>query len=317
VAPAIRDFLYVDVDRVRSLLAQLSGGVVEQSVERLSKSQEARAGGSIFGLFDLGGSFFRESASEQTKTLQDATFLLFEDAAAEAGLFDTGVDLAEISGWKSGHVHKSLEPGQLLRVTALTRILDSEHFRARVDRFAEWPRLVATFAASEQLDQIKSPKERERRIEAQTAQLMGGAGVVDGIKRVGEFIQLFLAGQISLRQFPCGLDHPELGLTGSLLGRPGYLQEEREALFAKYGSIPTDWTVVSQVATVPTDSAPRGDLALGELMRGGEQVDRSQVEDAAMQLMEMLEGLGVAEGPAYPAITVTPLAVYREFESGA
>jgi hypothetical protein len=32
--------------------------------------------------------------------------------------------------------------------------------------------------------------------------------------------------------------------------------------------------------------------------------------------MEMLEGLGVAEGPAYPTVTVTPLAVYREFQPG-
>jgi len=88
----LRDFIYVDVDRVRSLLAQLAGGVVEGSVERLTKSRDARAGGSIFGLFELGGGLLRERATEQTKSLQDALFLLFEDAASQSGLFDLSVD---------------------------------------------------------------------------------------------------------------------------------------------------------------------------------------------------------------------------------
>jgi hypothetical protein len=260
MAPTIRDFVYVDIDRVRSLLAQLAGGVVEQSVERLSKSHEARAGGSLFGLFELGGALFRERASEQTKTLQDAIFLLFEDAATEAGLFEVAINLADPSHWVSGRVHESLRAGQLLRVTAPTRILDAEHFRDRVERLADWSRLVATFSLSGQLDHIKSTKERDRRIEMQTAQVLGGPGALDEIKRIGEFIHVFLAGQISLRQFPCGLEHSKLAFSGSLLGRPGYLQEEREALFAKYGSVVTDWTVVSQVATVPSDSPARLDL---------------------------------------------------------
>jgi hypothetical protein len=99
-----------------------------------------------------------------------------------------------------------------------------------------------------------------------------------------------------------------------LLGRAGYLQEEREALFAKYGASVTEWTVVSQIAAVPDDSQRRSDLELGELVSGSDEIDRSTVEDAATQLMEVLETLGVAEGPAYPAVAVTPLAVYREYE---
>jgi hypothetical protein len=31
--------------------------------------------------------------------------------------------------------------------------------------------------------------------------------------------------------------------------------------------------------------------------------------------MELMEHVGVAEGPAYPAIPVTPLAVFREVPS--
>jgi hypothetical protein len=307
----LRDFIYVDVDRVRSLLAQLAGGVVEGSVERLTKSQEARAGGSIFGLFELGGGLLRERATEQTKSLQDALFLLFEDAASQSGLFDLSVDLSDPSAWADGTAHAGLQPGQLLRVTAPTRILDAQHFRERLERFAEWPALVTSFAMSDQLSSIKSPKERERRVQAQVAQEFGP---LDGIKKIGDFVNIFLAGQIALRQFPCGVGTPKFGLSGTLLGRPGYLQEEREALFAKYGSLVTEWTVVSQVATVPTEGGGRTELEVGELVTGDE-IDRASMEDAAAQVMQVMESLGVAEGPAFPTVTVTPLAVFREFSA--
>jgi len=39
------------------------------------------------------------------------------------------------------------------------------------------------------------------------------------------------------------------------------------------------------------------------------------MEDAAAQLMQVMESLGVAEGPVSPTVTVTPLAVFREFSS--
>jgi hypothetical protein len=41
---------------------------------------------SFFQIFDLGGALAREKAAEQTKTLQDALYLLFEEAARESGL---------------------------------------------------------------------------------------------------------------------------------------------------------------------------------------------------------------------------------------
>jgi hypothetical protein len=39
------------------------------------------------------------------------------------------------------------------------------------------------------------------------------------------------------------------------------------------------------------------------------------MEDAAAQVMQVMESLGVAEGPAFPTVTVTPLAVFREFSA--
>lgn len=312
MAAKLRDFLYLDVDRIRSLLAQLEGGIVERAVERLTTSKEARAGASLFRIFEMGGNLVREQAGEQTKTLQDALFLLFEESAAASGVLREDVDLAREAAWREGTIHRALEPGQLLKSTALTRILDSRHFRERVERFARWPKLVVAFSSQDQLAAVKNPKERERRLEQMVTDAMGGAGFAKLVEQMGEFVELFLGGQISIRQFPCGPELSEFALVGMLLDRAGFLQEEREALFGKYGSAPSYWTMVSQVATVPTEAGAEPDLDTSTLIRADEQINRAGLEDLAVQFMQMLENSGIAEGPTFPSVAVTPIAAYRE-----
>jgi hypothetical protein len=311
----IRDFLYLDIERVRSLLAQLEGGVVEATVEKLKSSKQGRAGISVFQIFELRGNLVRERGSEQTKTLQDALFMLFEEAALASGLFDPGVELDNHEAWETGRVHEVLREGQLVRSTGATRILDAKHFRERVERFARWPRLLASFTGQEQLANIKSDKERERRLQQITAETVGGPGAIQLIRDIGEFVDLFLGGQISMRHFPCGIDYPDLAFVGMLLGRAGYLQEEREALFGKYGATASPWTVVAQVATVPRVPVSKPDLNFGDLVTASDRIDRAQFEEMAMKIMEILETMGIAEGPQFPSIAVTPLAVFREVDA--
>lgn len=315
-SPKLRDFLYLDVDRVRSLLSQLERGVVEQVVERFKQSKEGRAGASLFQIFDLGGSLVREKASEQTKTLQDALFLLFEEAATDTGLFHLSADLADERAWADGSIHDSVSEGELVKLTAPTRILDSKHFHERVERFAEWPRLIASFAAQDTLASIKSPKQRERKLDELAAASFGGSAGFELIRDIGRFAELFMGGQIVLRQFPCGEARPDFALVGTLLDRAGFLQEEREALFAKYGAATASWTVVSQVATVPKPDEDRTDeLQLHDLVDDEtDRISRTQFEDMAVQLMRLFETIGIAEGPIYPSIAVTPIAVFREVE---
>jgi hypothetical protein len=67
------------------------------------------------------------------------------------------------------------------------------------------------------------------------------------------------------------------------------------------------------VATIPAQTAVPTDLQLGDLVDQNDRIDRAQFEDMAVQLMQLFETMGIAEGPAYPAIAVTPIAVFREF----
>jgi hypothetical protein len=133
---------------------------------------------------------------------------------------------------------------------------------------------------------VKARSPEEQREHAKR-ELLGT--VLQGLStsQLGDFANLFSAfsnNAISIRAFPCGADRPEFHFSGSLLSRSDYMQAEREELYSRHGNELSNWTAVMQVARIP--------------VRFGEAPD---LDDFDM-------------GPAFPAISVTPLALYRQFE---
>lgn len=186
------------------------------------------------------------------------------------------------------------------------------HFRARAEGLAQWPRLVASFAFHDQLKQIKGAKDRERKLSQLIATTMGSDADLEMMRNMGAFVELFMGGQIVVRQFPCGVHHPAFAFVGALLDRAGYLQEERESLFAKYGHRVADWDMVFQIAAIPADVTEEPDLNAETLVDVSGRISREQFEDLAVKLMQMFEAMGVSEAPTFPSISVTPIAIFRE-----
>lgn len=111
---------------------------------------------------------------------------------------------------------------------------------------------------------------------------------------------------------PFGADHLEYHFAGTLLSRSEYIQDEREALFARYGYLLQDWTVVMQIARIPGQDEVTPEIGGTEMVRDG-VVDRPAFENQVLNLVRLFESLGFAEGSSFPAISVTILAIYREF----
>lgn len=126
----IREFLYVDVQRTRSLLAQLDEGVVEQYVKRTALDDAGEIGASIFGLGGK-GTWSSHESSEESRSLKDLTFVVFEDAATAQGLV-VDLDLSNNpSDWRSSAVHRSLREGAIIRVAGDVLITDPSYIGAR------------------------------------------------------------------------------------------------------------------------------------------------------------------------------------------
>jgi hypothetical protein len=81
--PTLRDLLYLDRQRVRQLLAQVDGGVLESIVERSSEGAARRQGANLLRTVDLGRELTRESTAETTISLEDALLDLLETSLEE------------------------------------------------------------------------------------------------------------------------------------------------------------------------------------------------------------------------------------------
>lgn len=282
----LRDYLYVDHGRVRSLLAQLHEGAPEQvSVSEEKHRKWSAALGSALGLT---GERSTSRGEVATRTLADLHFALFEDAAEQTGFLRDISDYASrAKNWNRSKLHRGLTEGDIIRATAPTRVVDPRHvaeqFRRLDDTFGDG---AASVRGSMSAAQIQAMLEA-----------LYGPGVV-------------------VRAFPAGVDEPQCHLAGTLLEAPGYLETERATLFSRHGVALQQWTIVGQVARLPSDQSGQPDTSafesLGdEMMNSSGSLNRSKLEEMLVKMTEFLEAFGMAEAPQHPAISITPLAVYR------
>ena len=312
---ALLDFLYLDIERVKSLLSQLSEGLVERVIERSTTSGQAKAGAKIFAIAELGGGVIREKAVEQEKSLRDYLYTLFEDAAAEAGLFNKFGSLSQPSDW-TGESRHYLKGGQLLRITAPTRIMDAHHLGELLKSTIDLASALAGVMISEDQAKMGAPQQ-EKVLRAAGESMIGGKQRVAQMLSMGRFADRFFGGQIVLRQFPCGLENADYNLMGILSKSEGVLQDNADALYAKYGYGLTEWTVVSQIANVPMpDSTAEAPGFGGDFMEGS-QVQRHKFEEFIGQFMGFMQGLGFSTAARFPEISIQPLAIYHRIEAEA
>ncbi|WP_143544454.1 MULTISPECIES: DUF6414 family protein [unclassified Rhodococcus (in: high G+C Gram-positive bacteria)] len=284
--PFLRDFFYVDADRVRSLLAQLYEGVPEQ----VKQSEESHKKWMV-GLRGL-GTVLRESdssaAAEETRALSDLHFAMFEEAAEATGFLTDVTDIAsDPKRWKRSKLHRVLHEGDLVRFSAPTRIIDPRHITSTLQR------QDAAFGGT-------NPK----------------PGGVE-FSQVNKFVEALYGPGVVVRSFPAGLEEPECNFVGTLLDDPRYIEQERTSLFVRHGVDAQQWTVVGQIARLPVQG-PSSQFALGSFQdmfsQGTQSLGRAKLEEFLSQVVGMIERTGLSEAPQHPGIVITPLAVYREIQ---
>ena len=348
----LRDTLYLETERVRALLAQLTGGIIEGIIERSGDRTERKLGAKWLGI-EAGRTTLDDSSFEATSTLHDAVLDIFEEAAIEAGVLrDVNADDPDV--WLSGSIQSELVPGQLIRLTAPTQIVDAEHVGSEMTRSLEMVNAWAMFQEAldptplptpegvppqvrKQQPKIDPEAFHDAAITARGEALMGVS--FEGAIAVKVMFEKLLGSGISVRCFPCGTDHREIAITGRLSSAAGNLRDEHDALFAKYGWGASSWTLIAQIATIPED--PR---AIDEATKGGsgqpvsepddmpapdvagsadletddggagelEEPSRGDFEVAGIEFMKVLADAGLISAPRFPGITVTPIAIYRE-----
>lgn len=319
----IKEFLYVDVDRTRSLLAQMAGGITKEVRERIVNDLQGRAQAAIFGI-GATGQYTRGSQHEEARSLQDLTFVEFERLANGSDLItELGPDVMSADSWLAGDVHRQLTPGQLARIECEVHLLDGSVFQAWIRRYLTLMESITAMKSPVALPSngggtSRTARERNSRAaDAALTETMGGTSR-GTMEAVSSAVGAVVGDSVSMRILACGTNALDCAFTGSLLGRREYLQEERENLFSRYGQAPSTWTAVFQVAAIPEPREIPGEPAyLLNWVNEAGHLNRAAMESDVTRMLDHWEQMGLFEGPRWPSISVTPLGLYRTVPGAA
>ncbi|WP_436842869.1 DUF6414 family protein [Streptomyces collinus] len=276
---SVREYLYVDTLRVRTLLAQLSSGLPE--TRRSDHTRQWTA-----SLTDLDSPQHDEGTrNQEVRSLADLHVAMLEDDAEYAQML---LDVSEVSkrpkNWNRGRIHRALNPGSLIRVKGPTSIIYPASFAASVNAFS----LVT--------DDSTFSRDVEKIVNA-----MYGEHLT---------LRVYPCGQDEWDyQFSGVISDPGNYLAGEktvLFSRLGADPQDWTTL-ATISRIPERDTIS------PTVRYERIMATLQEAVADGE-VNRQVLEKMIQETSRAMEAFGFSEAPTWPAISVIPLAVYRSVQ---
>ncbi|MGW4155775.1 DUF6414 family protein [Micromonospora chersina] len=315
----LREFMYVDTDKVRSILAQLDGGVAEE-LNVTTKNQGKLAGGikSIASREQMWGG---EESTQ--RSLADAIFPTLEDALESEGyLADISDRLSGIDNAAFKELQEEFPPGSFVRITAPSRLFDARYMARAFGGFSVAARGVESIrdggspkTPPKQRGGRQSKAAEEARADALESAIYDYAPDITGgfdATQLRAFIQvargLFLPGL----HVVMALDDDSLsGLTVTARLQEGhrYLESEPDVLFSRYGMEGQDWTVVGTIGSY----SPPEDFEVPEMIfnKPDGTVSRRAFVEKLNGFLALLGVLGFADHPQYPGLSIVPFAVYR------
>lgn len=296
----LRDFIYLDTERLRSFTAQLLGGVPETAA--VERGHEA--GGQVSGEAGLwrfvraqGELDYRyHRAASETRSLHHHVYSLFEEALASDGLLttvDASFDYA--SRWQPEH----LQEATFVKLIGQVRLVDYGIALSFMEGYAS---LAKAFKVVQSLNVRNEQAAGTTTARDATAALNMLAELENSAKALptNQLAHLartvFKPDAIRVKVRPEGAAEDQVavgyGNTESLfleLGAGGLLQSPSSA----------SWVAVGQI------SAPDSD-ELAKLTTG------NGVEDSVDTMSAMMrELIATGTGIAFPGVGLTPLAIYR------
>jgi hypothetical protein len=315
----LREFLYVDTEKVRSMLAQLEGGIAEEARETERRDKRTEAGFKGVGLHQ------QSWGSEEyiSKSFGDIIFPTLEEALTAEGLLtDISEDVASEETWTSGRLVSEHPAGSIVRVSAPGALFDARYVATVLTGFsAAWTGLI-DLDSEDQPPRSISGKKPPRPQKQEVVGIPNLEDVIPEFPPMGDGPEKLTAKSVrGLVKIARGLFTPGLHLNlvpttndriiiGARLqeGR-AYLDSDPEILFARYGLGFQDWTVVGSIGHY-AESEPADDLPEATLTEGDTLV-RGRTAQYINAFMNFMGGKGFTGIPQFPGFSVVPFAVYR------
>lgn len=310
--PIVRDFIYFDSDRMESYLAQIEKGLRQEESETTSLEKElgGKLSGGVKAIIgaELGVGRTQTRQYQVSKRLHSYLYQLLEDGLGKRAHLVSNYSSDE---WRSGKVHQLLAGHEtdFVKVVGQVKIVDFGNLATSLESMLKLMELFTAWeSASQQQRSAASSKKRtgQRR---QKAQIEGA----DQVEQIVALVREFYSDVILVKVFP--LDGMSQYYCVGPLDQDN-LQDDRTRLLLKYGSTPSvPWTVFGQLASVPRETreteAARP-LDLSETLSQSFDSLADAVETMLDVLTTVFAQSGLSVTVCYPAISITPLAIYRE-----
>jgi hypothetical protein len=329
---AIRDFIYVDIERLRSLYSQVFEGVVSTIVEAEVDEQEtadSQKGGMRFSGSTVAQRVAEASYRMESRILFDHMYNLLE--------WELGDAVVEAAGLSRETYPDALTDAFMVKVRGLAEIADYQRIKTVFDKFNDIGRALdylSTFhqrddilAVKEELwDRIKAEKDRNQkaRLKAQMAELErrlkeGGTQLDEDFLRHFSFItDMFLSERLEVTISPAQ-GSGEVLFRGILDKQ--WLRVSPELLRALHGGYPApNWTMVGQLTYVPVprngvkDPAGSAEDEEGQGVEEDSLAEPGTLRDAYRTLIASYQAMEktFTDSEEFAEVIIWPLAIYRE-----
>lgn len=297
-----RDFIYLDVERVRSLFSQIEEGLIESKTQ--AKGAEQVVKGKIEGNIPLigGGSvstntLWKKNETE-TRVLHDHMFNHVEHLLQKSSSF-IDVNKRFKGGWDRDTVADSLKPTSFIKMQGKVKINDFAYMSALMRDFHEIGKIISSFSIADKIEgKTKKEKAVARRVAADSMNLPEKK-FIDNLATI---LEKFYGDSIVIKIWPFS-DKSDCVFVCRIDKQ--YLRDSVEDLNFKFGVNPEDdWVLVAQVARIPSRTPQNPDeFEIPSLDFMNQAIQK--MFDASGNVIEFFS-------LKYPFISVTPLAIYRE-----
>lgn len=300
----IRDFIYLDVERVRSFYAQLVGGL---PTERSFHSEQGHGhGGSaelklpLFGAkIEADNRYLRSSM--ETRSLHDQIMVEFLDQLKENNLL---CEFENQLPWQGN----TFVDGMFILVRGPIRVIDYNLISSEIDRLTHLARTIDSFEASKKEQTGSSGKRKERR-RAQKENRINKEGGLEQqmnevpIAQIASFLKHHMLDTMRILVFPLPDAHENHFVATATVSNFRY---NTVALQSLYGhTIDANWHCLLQV-----NKGTAGDMLVQS------NVSPTEAGGVETALDSVIEGLStintMKQGIAFPRVAATPIAIYRE-----
>jgi hypothetical protein len=299
-----RDFIYMDTERLKSIVAQLNQGLIESGSNTITDTGgvKASAGVEFLKMLKAGteSSLLFQNQATESHTVHDYLYNLAESSLkAENLLTDIPKDFKAEDVLNPTFDRSKLSSTSFILVKGKTIINDFTYMKNFLDNLDNILKSIITGEKSSNKEFEKmSQKERNRLVSERVNEYNLPKDVKLAIKT---FLDNFYKDRIVIKNIPF-VKTPNFRFVGTL--NQLYLRESIENIIYKYGTAPQeDWFMFAQIASIPTNDQNEVDISL----------DHNNLESSMQGIFDALRDVEKAGlSISFPEIAVTPIAIYRQ-----